>query len=91
MCIVCYVMSCHVLIEVSVQGFFDSAVGSGKNAATASAMALSVDEAADLAGDGWGDDDEEDVDVPVDGEDEKKMNSQMLPCMSLMPHSLQEQ
>lgn len=49
------------------KGFFDSAVGSGKNAATASAMALSVDEAADLAGDGWGDDDEdEDVDVAVD-------------------------
>lgn len=64
----------HVLIKLYVQGFFDNAVSSGKNAATASAMAISVDDAGDIAGDGWGDEDEEedDVDVAVEGEDKMK-------------------
>lgn len=53
-----------------LQGFFDNAVGTGKGATAVSAMAMSVDDAGDIAGDGWGDEDEEegDVELAVDGE-----------------------
>lgn len=44
-------------------------MGSGKGATAASAMAMSVDDAGDIAGDGWGDEDDEEgeVDVAVEG------------------------
>ncbi|XP_066948012.1 coatomer subunit alpha isoform X1 [Macrobrachium rosenbergii] len=46
------------------KGFFDTAVASGKTA-SGTAAAMAVDDVGDIAGDGWGDDDEENVE---DGE-----------------------
>lgn len=54
------------------KGFFDTAVAGGKAAGGAAAAAMVVDDAGDIAGDGWGDDDDEnveDADLAADGGD----------------------